>query len=495
MPVCQNRGGRVAEETQEQAREPMRPPALDVAAGAAAAAPTAPHATPPTDEAGARTGPARFWGKTLVRQGLVLGFGVSAAFHYWIAPFSVMPEGPPIEFHDQAGELSIPIDVIEGTTETPQNQQNATTHTPGSGDPGATGLTDAAARDASGDAGALAAFADAEADGAIDASGDAESTTAADDAGLVAFADGGGRDPQSILGLAGSVSAGPNNVTIMVNFAELRRHPESARVDAVLGGIPQWRDFMSNSSGAALLDPMRDADWMLIMGPSLVDTQKDAVFLHYSVDDAVVDGVIDEVSKKYAKGGRINVGVPHVKAWRAFADRGERVFLRPRSHLAVIVPASNATQFARVLAQAPVTPHVHAGEAVSLRAVRPGGSISAIPSSISELTLWLVPRASDSGADLYIDGETPDEASATAAAEQVRNLIQQKNSFGVRLMTAGIFNKVDITTSGNQVHGHISGSREQVEAILGLVAGVLHVTLPPAASAPPAAAPSAPPEP
>lgn len=414
-----------------------------------------------------------------MRQGMVLGFAVSAAFHYWISPFSLMPEGPPIEFHDQAGELSIPIDFIEGTSSTPSTAHDPTTQTPGTGT-GSMGLTDASAHDAAGDAGVLASAADAETDGEVAAAGDAGETTPADDAGLIALTDAGGRDPRSILGAAGSVSAGPDNVTIMVNFAELRAHPEASRVDAVLGGIPQWKEFMSNAAGTMLLDPMRDADWMLIMGPSLVETQKDAVFVHYSVDDAVVERIIDQVSKRYAKGGPMNVGVPHVKAWRAFADNGERVFLRPRPHLAVIVPATHATQFARVLAQAPVTPHVHPGEAVSLRAMRPGGSISVIPASISELRLWLVPRTGDSGADLYVEGDTPDEASANAAAEEIRNLIRQKNSFGVRLMTAGIFNKVDVTTAGNQVHGHVSGTRDQVEAILGIVGGMLHVTLPPA---------------
>ncbi len=472
----------------EQTQTPIPARRGHVADGAGATAPTAPHATPPTDVTGARTGPARFWSARVVRQGLGIGFVVSAVFHYWIAPFSVLPEGPAIEFHEQAGELTIPVEILEGVGDKPSSEQQGVT-SPNAGSGANAGMADAAVQRGP-DAGALATLADADVDGNPNTTGDAGETQA-DDAGLIALVDAGGRDPRSILGAAGAVSAGPDNVTVMVNFAELRSHPEASRVDAVLGGIPQWKEFMSNASGTALLDPMRDADWMLIMGPSLVETQNDAVFVHYSVDDAIVDHTIEQVSKKYSKGGPMNVGVPRVKAWRAFADNGERVFLRPRSHLAVIVPATHATQFARVLAAAPVTPRVHPGEAVSIRALRPGGSISVIPQSITEMRMWLVPRAADSGADLYVEGDTADEATANATAEEIRNVIRQKNSFAVRFMTAGIFNNVDITASGKEVHGHMSGTRDQVEAILGLVASKLHLTVPPPSNGAPPPPPSA----
>lgn len=419
-----------------------------------------------------------------MRQGLAIGFVLSAAFHYVISPFSVMPSGPPIDFHEQAGDLTIPVDLISevigdkpGASSTSQN---------GGTSGGVTGLTDAATQGALNDASAVAEGSDA---GAEDASTEEDGGNG----GVVAIVDGGvGRDPQSILGVAGSVSAGPNNITLMVNFAELRKHPDSVRLGLVLGGIPQWRAFMSDSQGAPLLDPMRDADWMIIMGPSLIDTQNDAVFIHYSTPDAQVDKVIDTVSRHYAKGGPIDLGVHGVKAWKAFADKGERVFLRPHPHIAVIVPSDHAQQFARVLAHNPIMPHVHAGEAMSLRALRPGGSISVLPQDISELRMWISPRAGDGGGDLYMEGDCPNDAAALADAETIKTLIKQKNSFGVRLLTAGFFNNVVVTTVQNQIHLHISATQEQIEALLALAAGLVHVTLPPPShGAPSQPAPSA----
>jgi hypothetical protein len=393
----------------------------------------------------------------------------SAAFHYWIAPFSMLPEGPALEFHEQAGDLSIPVDFIgEGTSDKPnQDKQNASQN--GGAQAGMTdgGATDGALADAAGDA---------QTDGGKEDAAKEEA-----DAGAgIAIADGGvGRDPQALLGAAAAVSAGPNNVTLMVNFVELRKHPEAARLGLVLGGIPQWREFMAGAAGTPLLDPMRDADWMIVMGPSLVDTQNDAVFIHYSTPDAQVDRVIDAVARHYAKGGPVDLGVRGVRAWKGFADKGERVFLRPRPHVAVIVPASHAVQFARVLAVNPVTPHVHAGEAMSFRGLNPHGSVSAIPADISEMRMWIVPRVSDAGGDLYAEGDCPDAASAQADAETLKTLIHEKNSILVRAVTAGFFSHVDVTAVGNQVHAHISGTQDQIEALLALAAGLVHVTLPP----------------
>ncbi len=422
-----------------------------------------------------RTGPARFWSAHRIRQGLAGGFVLSLALHYVISPFSVMPSGPEIKFHEQAGDLSIPVELVGIEGENPASRKDP--QQPSGNGNGSDGVTDASTKNA--DDGAAGA------DGGADAS-EEDASGVDDGGGLIAVADGGGgRDPQALLGAAASVSAGPNNITIMVNFVELRKHPEAANLGRILAGIPQWRTFMSNAQGAPMLDPMRDCDWMIIMGPSLLETQNDAIFLHYSVPDATVDKVIDTVSKSYAKGGPVDLGVHGVKAWKAFADKSERVFIRPHPHVAVIVPASKAQAFARVLATNPVTPHVRAGEVLSVRALRPGGSINVIPQDISEMRMWIVPRASDGGGDLYAEGDCPSDAAAQVDAESLKTLIQQKNSFGVRLLTAGFFNKVDVTASNSMVHAHINGTQAQIEALLHIAGGMVGVTLANGAPPPP----------
>lgn len=464
--------------------------------GAEATAPTAPHATPPAEPGDARTGPARFWKTHRLR--VVVAAALSLIGHFAVGPFSFFPSGPSIEIKDQDGELTIPIDVIQGgledeppkTPEPPPTSAGTTAAPPLKGPDPADAGRDHEAPDAAFDAAVATSIFDAGAgvalDGGepVDGSSDGAPT---DEAGIaLGGVDGGvagpatGRDPQAILGGAAAVSAGPNNVTVLVNMQVIKTHPTAPRLQPILAAIPQWRQFMAGS----LIDPMRDCDWLLIMGPSLINTEKDAVFVHYSAPDAVVDTAIGTISKTYAKGGPMDVGVPKVKAWRAYADNAERVFLRPSPHVAVIVPATHATQFAKVLVANPLTPHLRPGEAVSLRALRPGGSINLIPQSISELRLWVVPRDADGGADVYAEGDCPDPAAAAAAAIDVKDTIQKKNSFGVRLVTAGLFNNVEVISDGPMLKAHLSASRDQIDAVLGLVASQLGATLPPPPTAP-----------
>jgi hypothetical protein len=122
---------------------------------------------------------------------------------------------------------------------------------------------------------------------------------------------------------------------------------------------------------------------------------------------------------------------------------------------------------------------VRPGEALSVRALRPGGSINLIPQDISEMRMWIVPRASDGGGDLYAEGDCPTDAAATMDAELIKTTIQQKNVFVVRFATAGFFNHVDVTAVGPQVHLHISATQDQIEALMALAAGKVGVTLPP----------------
>ena len=112
--------------------------------------------------------------------------------------------------------------------------------------------------------------------------------------------------PNAIVGAA--IQADVNLVTLVVNAEVIRLHPVGARMGYLLRGIPQWDEFMSGTD----IDPVRDTDWVLISGPSLVNTSRDVILIHYSAPDAAIDKAIDVVSKKYDRGGRFD------EATRAF---------------------------------------------------------------------------------------------------------------------------------------------------------------------------------
>ena len=75
-----------------------------------------------------------------------------------------------------------------------------------------------------------------------------------------------------------------------------------------------------------------------------------------------------------------------------------------------------------------------------------------LPASLTELRFWAVPREGG-GADAFVEADTPDERAAAVAARQVRQLIQEQNSIGVRLVTRGILNDFEVTSDGIEVLG------------------------------------------
>jgi len=473
----------VAEETQRK-----------VADGAAEIAPTAPHATPRTGPAKTRSGPERFWAPRWRRLTAAGALTASLVTHYAIGPWSLLPENR-LEFHDVEGEISIPVDIIEDEPPPPEppppppastgeaEQAAAPVRRPAArpvdaGHDAAPDEDDAGTGEgAAPDAEAAGADASPNADGA-DGGRDAEPLMT--DAGIALAGDAGvpgrdgPRDPSAIVGAAGGMQTGPPLVQLLVNMEVIRASPVGAKMGPLVSAIPQWDDFISGTR----VDPLRDTDWVMIYGPSLINTERDAILVHYSTTDKLVDEACAIVAKKYDRGGAFDTGVPGTKAWLGHADRARRIFLRAQPHLLVVVPEDYAKIAARTLVGGRTPAHVRPGEAMRLTLKNPHRPMPFIPQTVSEMRLWIVPRPADGGADVFAEGDTPDAAAASAVAEELRKVVRQQNSIGVRIVTQGLLNNVEIAGDGAVVRLKLSASREQLEAVLGVVAAQLGVTLP-----------------
>jgi hypothetical protein len=279
-----------------------------------------------------------------------------------------------------------------------------------------------------------------------------------------------------------------------VNAEVIRQNPVGAKMGFLLRGIPQWEEFMSGTD----IDPVRDTDWVLISGPSLINTGRDVVLIHYSAPDAVVDRAITVVSHKYDKGGPVDSGVRGVRATRIHADRAERILLRGAPRVLAVVPPSVADKVAKQLTLSRVPAHVRPGEAVYLKLVNPHHPMPELPEAVTEMRLRVVPR-DDDGADVYIEGDTKDEPAASDSAAIVRQVIKRHDDPITSLITHGLLDHVDVGTEGPLVKVHLVATRDHIETLVALVAGFLGVE-PPASSASPGAptggpAPPAPPGP
>lgn len=455
----------------------------DPTIGAALDAPTAPHATHPVGAVGRKGGPARFWDPRGMRIALTVAVVFSLVVHGVLSPWNVLPPTSDIELKDPAGELAIPVDLLGEEAPPPPPPE------PAPPAPAETAAKDPEAAAAKLDAGARPhdAGAPAVTDGGapIRDAGPSDGGKP-DGGGLVALADagaasgnGGPSSPEAMFGMAKAVNAGTQNIVLGLNVAVIRKHPVGSRMGPLLQAIPQWKEFTKGAP--APVDPIRDTDWILIYGPSLIHTDRDAVLVHYNVSDDTVDATMEAVASGYTKGGPFDTGVPGVKAARGFADNAERVFIRPQSKLLVIVPPSHAKEAAATYhKQVPRGPS--AKEAMRLVVHNPANQI-AIPGlkfnkSLTELRHWIIPR-SDGGADVFVEGDCTDEQAASDSADALNELLKRQNSLGVKFATRGLLNKAQVVPDGSKIKMHLEVTQEQLEAILQLVAATLNANVAP----------------
>lgn len=463
----------------------------DPTRGAAFEAPTAPHATDPTGR-GKDGGPARFWNPRRVSTALKVTLALSLAAHVSIAPWRLFPVRGDVELKDADGELSIPLDLLGEEPPPPEVTPPPETPSPTTDDPSKDPNAPKAKLDAAApkkdaappeDAGAP----DAEPLAALDASTTDLDGGAATDASLVAMGDasvtdaGGQGVVDPVAGVA-TVNTGEQNIVLVVNSAVIRKHPVGARLGPVIQQIPQWRDFLKGSQ--SVVDPIHHTDWILIYGPSLIHTERDAVLVRYNVSDDVVDKAVDAVAKTYDKGGPYDAGVPGVVASRGHADNAERIFMRPQAKLLVIAPPAHAYVAAKTYkTQTPRAPS--SKEAMHLLVRKPHQQIAIrnlkFKETLKTIDLWIEPRP-DGGADLHVLGSCADEACAVDTADQMNDVIRQQNSsIGVRIATRGLLNNAKVVAEGNKVKLDLVVTQDQLEAFLQLTAAAVGAQVPPAA--------------
>jgi hypothetical protein len=440
--------------------------------GAAQAAPTAPHATA---RAGTnpRNGPERFWSKGRVRLGLAVAFVLSVAFHAILVPVRFSS----VEVRDVEGEAAIPFDVFT-TTAAPPVQPAAVEPPSAPAEPERSRSDETAsipwdagvlrARDPR-DAGTKAldaGVAESRADASSELAADASSGLATD-ASPELSADAAARSPEALIA---EIQSDRVLVMLVVDVGAIRANPVGAQMGYLVHGIPQWEDLLSGTR----IDPLRDTDWLVISGPSFVNTGRDVVLVHYSAPDPIIDRAVLSLAHRTPSGGPTDAGVPGVRAFLAHADRAERVILRPQSGVLAVVPPSAAHRVARQLSGARIAAPIRAGDALYLRFVSPHRALPELPEAIQEMRMRVIPR-DDGGADVYVEGDTSDAEHASSAASDVAQFVRRHDDPITSLVTHGILDRVEVTAEGPLVKAHLTATRDQLATLVALVGDVLGV--------------------
>lgn len=338
--------------------------------------------------------------------------------------------------------------------------------------------------------------------GAPDASkasdaGGAEDAGAAGDAGPAHKPGEGIGSP--VAGISDKRVVDPNaNVQVLVHNDRVRQHPLGARIGPMLRNVYQWRDFF----GPTAIDPMRDLDRMLIIGPQLRDSREVVAILQFNVPQAQVRAAVDVLVARDPEGGWLDAGgVPVAKA---HADRGERIFVFPSPQVLVVTPPS-AQAAAQRLSKKFRLPGPKGDEIAIAKLATPwrafmGMRAISIPKSIRSAELRLSPTA-DGGVVIDILAHDESEESAKADAQALTAALQAATSLDLGLLGSVMFGaskknfikKGSFEPDGSDIRGEIVMTRAQVETVLDLAGGFLGGTPRPRASA--SSVPATPPPP
>ena len=285
---------------------------------------------------------------------------------------------------------------------------------------------------------------------------------------------GEGRAPNPMAGLSGDakkVVDPDSNVRLVIYPEKIRNHPLGPRIGKMLGSIYQWRDFF----GPSKLDPIRDVDRIMIVGPELRDSSKAAAILKLNVGGSRVREAIDAIVKADTEHGEwFDAGIP---AATAYADRAPRVFVMPAPNVVVVVPPT-AKEAALKLPKNLSIRKAAGPEVLWAYAVNPWRPARMLrldlPKTIRSAQVWVTP-ADGGGAlvDVEAEDESPDAAERDAAA--IMTLINQNLALAdtigsilggvLGVQAPKLVDKVELHAEGSKIRGSAVLTEQQLELV------------------------------
>ena len=286
-------------------------------------------------------------------------------------------------------------------------------------------------------------------------------------------------DPVARAGLAGKAVDSNANVRILLHMSAVREHPLGTRIGGLLERTPQWSDFF----GAAGVDPVRDVDHVLVAGPQLRDSSNVVAVVQHRLDQAAVTAAFERM---VARGGEWIDHEPDIV--KARADRAERLFVAPSSHIVAVVPSS-AEKSARALSKNVRFPAATGGVALEAYVVTPSrvarGSGIKIPESLRWVRIEVSPEVGG-GAIIRIEAEDGSPEQAAEDAPKLEKMIRAASTLdlgggmlgGLASLAFGsskqkFIEKIEFSSKEKMVLGSLLITKKQLATLLDLLDAVL----------------------
>lgn len=221
------------------------------------------------------------------------------------------------------------------------------------------------------------------------------------------------QDPLTVAGGPGKYGVKNPFVQVLFNSNRLRGNSAGAALGGVLTALPEWKSFFDGTG----IDPITDAEHLLIAGPQLRQSRDVVVWMEYRTSEKQMRAAIDALVKR-TKGGKWIDDAPLPTAL-ARAHGHRRVFaLVPAKKLLVILPHALKTDLERVKRVRPFNHASRAGIVLSLATPRNAFAgyegVIDVPKTFKWMRMVVTPL-DDGAAEVAL--EIGDESAAAAAKD------------------------------------------------------------------------------
>jgi hypothetical protein len=273
--------------------------------------------------------------------------------------------------------------------------------------------------------------------------------------------------PIALSGVSTDLLDDNANVNLLLISERIREHPLGPRIGQLLVNFPQWSSFFATAG----LDPVRDLNRILIVGPEFRRSADMVAIIEHRLGPEVARRAVDRLVQRPPQGRWLKAKIPIA---RAQADRAERLFALPARDVLLVAPVHLERQ---ILAAPPLRfPAPEGKEALALHIRAPAHTLRdlpfALPESLSWLRLDLTPL--DGGAaELRVSAEDSD---ARSAAQHARSLSAAVNvltnpdlgALGalIGLRSIAFIDKIDLQAHGTRIRGRVEISKHQLDRLL-----------------------------
>ena len=291
------------------------------------------------------------------------------------------------------------------------------------------------------------------------------------------------KDPLASAGGPGKLIVKPPHVQVLFNGNRLRGNMAGSALGGVLTALPEWKSFFEGTK----IDPIADAEHLLIAGPQFRRSKNVTVWMEYKVSEADMRAAIDTLIARSPKGSRARwLKDTPVPAAVAVAHGHKRIFvLVPGKKLLAILPAGSNDQIAKVKSVKPFNSTSRAGIVIALDTPRNAfhgyEELVDVPKSFKWMRMIVTPQNDGSAGVVLEIGDASAEAAAANAP------LVEKQLAGVRTLAslatiigAEVLPEMRVQVDNDILRVKIAVSRKGLNHILNLARTHFAKTPPPA---------------